>query len=266
MCLVFLVKFVVLDLNAGRAMILANGPRVLGLLTAALLLSASHAGAATLTVTGGVGDTPTGNTFVTFDGLTLGSTGGTSNGVTVTFSPDAAAVQGTTGTYAEPYLSSNQGASFGQSNGPDTTPYLTSGSTGSYANAAVTLTFPTAETYLGLLWGSVDNYNTLTFYNGLTPIGTVTSASFDAGANGDQGVNGTYYVNITLTDEAFTSVVATSTQYAFEFDDVSYNSTLSHSNLNEAPLPAAVWLFGSVLAGSGLVMRRRRKGAPVSKA
>ena len=57
---------------------LASGPRGLGLLTFALLLSVSHAGAATLTVSSSVGGAPTGINYVNFDNLTLGYTGGTS--------------------------------------------------------------------------------------------------------------------------------------------------------------------------------------------
>ena len=43
-------------------------------------------------------------------------------------------------------------------NGPDTTTYLTTGI------GSVTLTLPGPEKYFGLLWGSVDTYNTLSFY------------------------------------------------------------------------------------------------------
>ena len=248
---------------------LASGPRGLGLLTFALLLSVSHAGAATLTVSSSVGGAPTGINYVNFDNLTLGDTGGTSGGVTVTMSPDAQAVQGTTGTYAAPYLSNNNGTLFGDSNnGPDTTTYLTSGSNNSNSNnAQIKLVFPNPEEYMGLLWGSVDNYNTLSFYSGGTLIGgPFQGTDVFAGANGDQGVNGTYYVNIN-SNTFFDTVIATSTQYAFEFDNVSFNPTnIGGGGQGGTPLPAAAWLFGSVLAGSGLFMRRRRKGAPVSTA
>jgi hypothetical protein len=105
----------------------------------------------------------------------------------------------------------------------------------------------------------VDTYNTLSFYradNSL--IDTITGTQVDAAANGDQGANGTFYVNINSTD-AFTYVIATSSSYAFEFDNVAIaNRQLGGGNLG-TPLPAAAWLFGSVLAGCGLVMRRRRK-------
>ena len=232
-----------------------SGSRVLAFLAGALMLSVSHAGAATLTVTSSVGGAPTGISYVNFDGLALGGSGGVSGGVTVSISPDGQAVQGAaSGLYAPPVLSNNNGVLFGDNtNGPDATTYLTSGSDGHTAGAQVTLVFPTSELYMGLLWGSVDPFNTLTFYNGATPLGIVTGTDVFAGANGDQGVNGTFYVNIN-SDTAFDRVVATSSDYAFEFDNVSFDVR----NQGQTPLPASVWLFGSVLAGSGLFFRRRR--------
>ena len=121
--------------------------------------------------------------------------------------------------YAAPYLSNNNGTLFGDpNNGPDGTTYLSTGI------GSVTLSLPGEEKYVGLLWGSVDSYNSLSLYNGSTLVGTVTGSDVTASANGDQGVNGTYYVNITSTD-SFNTVVATSTQYAFEFDNVAFNPT-----------------------------------------
>ena len=247
--------------------------RVLGLsvfaLTGAFLLSASHAGAATLTVSGSVGGAPSGITYVNFDNLSLGSGGGLSNGITVSFTPNAQAVTGAaSGLYAAPFISNSNGALFGDAtvSGADLTVYLTSGSNGAAAGAQVVMVFPEPELYMGLLWGSIDLYNTLSFYSGGTGgtlLGTVTGGDVLAGANGDQGVNGTLYVNIN-SDMAFDTVVATSTQYAFEFDNVSYN--VENQTGLETPLPASVWLFGSVLAGSGLFVRRRRKRKSASAA
>ena len=69
----------------------------------------------------------------------------------------------------------------------------------------------------------MDNYNTLSFYKGNTLIKAVTGSDVKNSPNGDQGVNGTLYVNINL-DTAFDKVIATSSQYAFEFDNVAYNA------------------------------------------
>jgi len=193
-------------------------------------LVACHVANATLTWSGSVGGAPTGVNLVNFDDLTPGTVNnvlasGPNGSVTVTTTPDAMAVQGTTEKYAAPYLSGGNGTGFGNGDGPDATTYLTSGmNSGSYPNAKVTLTFGSLQQYFGLLWGSVDSYNTLSFYNGNTLVGTLTGSQVLASPTGDQGVNGTVYVNINST-LPFDTVVATSSQYAFEFDNVAYNTT-----------------------------------------
>ncbi len=208
-----------------------------------------------LTVTASVGGAPTGVNYVNFDGVTLGGGGGVSNGVTVSFTGDGQAVQGSSsGLYAAPYLSNGNGTLFGDStNGPDATTYLTTGV------GSVTLTLPGQEMYLGLLWGSVDSYNTLSFYNGANLIGSITGSDVSSNANGDQGVNGTYYVNINST-ESFNTVVATSSQYAFEFDNVAYNSSA-------VPEPSSFIL--SLIGGVGVFAThklKRRKCSAVGNA
>ena len=102
-------------------------------------------------VTASVGGAPTGVNYVNFDNLTLGSAGGVSNGVTVSFAGDGQAVQGSqSGVYAAPYLSNGNGTLFGDpNNGPDATTFLTTG-TGS-----VTLSLPGKESMLacsGVPW------------------------------------------------------------------------------------------------------------------
>jgi hypothetical protein len=165
--------------------------------------------------------------YANFDNLTLGNGVGTSGGITVSFTPDAQAVLGgASGLYAEPYLSGNNGVYFGNPfssiPGPDSTIYLTTGSDGgANPNANVTMVLPSAENYFGLLWGSVDSYNTLSFYDGNTLVGQLTGSQVIANANGNQQFGGTTYVNIT-SDSAFNKVIATSSQYAFEFDNVAY--------------------------------------------
>jgi len=214
---------------------------------------------ATLLVSASVGGAPNGANYVNFDNLPLGNGAGVSGGVGVTFtSGDAAAVAGAlVNRYAAPYLSNGNGASFGDfSNGPDTTNYLSTGI------GSVTLTFSTDHHYLGLLWGSVDGYNTLSFYDGANLVGLITGADVWASANGDQGVNGSYYANIT-SDIPFDSVVASSSNYAFEFDNVAYVSEAGTNGANppaNVPEPSALALFCTAVLGFvGLGRTRRRR-------
>lgn len=204
-----------------------------------------------------VGGAPTGVSYVNFDDLSLGSGGGISAGpsgsVGVSFtSGDSKAVQGSaSGLYAAPFLSGLNGSGFGNpAAGADTTTYLSTGI------GSVELTFSGLQQYFGLLWGSVDNYNTLSFYNGATLVDSVTGSQVIGIPNGDQGVNGTVYVNIN-TSSQFNRVVASSTQYAFEFDNVAYNPTTIPNIPSRVPDGGmTLSLLGVALGGLGLIRRK----------
>jgi hypothetical protein len=204
-----------------------------------------------ITIDASVGGAPTGVNYANFDGVPLGAAGGMSDGITVSFITDGQAVQGSqSGLYAAPYLSNGNGALFGDpNNGPDATTYLSTGV------GSVILTLPGQEMYFGLLWGSVDSYNTLSLYNGSTLVGAVTGTDVTSNANGDQGEFGTFYVNIN-SSESFNKVVATSSAYAFEFDNVAYNPTA-------VPEPSTFIL--AIIGGLGAFTYRqmRRKGLSV---
>lgn len=219
-----------------------------GALVSCLCLSSlSQAGFVVQSAVGG--NAKAGMTYVTFDALDVN---GTENGLTLSLSTDAAVVSGAVGgKYAEPYLTGNNNLHFGALyTGKDTTKYVTSGSNGSNAGAEARMTFASDQWYFGLLWGSVDKYNTLSFYDkdgGL--VFFVDWNQLPPPSVGDQGPDGSVYVNITAGDGwGFREVVATSTQYAFEFDNVAYG----------VPEPAAMLVWG-FLGIVGLCWLRRRK-------
>ena len=219
-------------------------------LAAAALFGSINAASANLVVDASVGGAPTGAAYVNFDNLALGNAGGLSGGIGVAFTGgDSQTVRGAlAGKYAAPYLSGGNGALFGDpTNGPDATTYLSTGI------GSITLTLPNATNYFGLLWGSVDSYNSLELFNGTKLVGTVTGNNVTASANGNQGASGTYYVNI-ADDLAFNKVELISTQYAFEFDNVSYDKVA-------IPEPGTLASFGAGLVALGFLVWANARAA-----
>jgi hypothetical protein len=103
----------------------------------------------------------------------------------------------------------------------------------------------------------VDSFNTLSFYDGSTLLFNFTGLDVTRLPNGDQGVNGTFYVNIT-SDVKFNRVIASSSQYSFEFDNVALVDVgTSSQEIQEIPEPGTLALLGlGLLAGS---ITRRKK-------
>lgn len=242
-------------------------PRLHALLaTSALavgLLAAAPAANATVVMSGSVGGVPTSaDQYENFDSLAPGTTGRmTDTGITVSFNPDAGAVKGAaSGKYAAPFVSNGNRTLFGSPDAADTNTYLASGSAGNSANANVTRSSNAQQKYFGLLWGSVDSFNTLTFYSNGTLVssfdGTDVSTSAGTGncVGGNQGALGTCYVNINFLTGSYDKVVATSSSYAFEFDNVA-----SSTSAIGVPKPGALGLMGlGLLSLGGLAMRRRK--------
>jgi hypothetical protein len=114
-----------------------------------------------------------------------------------------------------------------------------------------TFTFTGTRSFFGLQWGSVDDYNTITFRLGGNSQDSFTGDDIKAWAGdlilntGNQGVNGSAYVTFV---GAFDTVVLTSSQNSFEVDNISVpegGGTLA--------------LLGGVLAMVGLFSRKIRK-------
>ncbi len=96
-----------------------------------------------------------------------------------------------------------------------------------------------------LLWGSIDSYNDIEFFRDGQSLGKLNGADVRATLDG----KGTSIIKIFL-DELFDEVKLTSSTNAFEHVVVS-------AALEPVPVPGAVVLFGSALAGFGALRRRR---------
>lgn len=114
------------------------------------------------------------------------------------------------------------------------------------------LTLTTAVQYIGFLWGSPDNYNTVSFYNGDTLLGSFTGP---APGNGDQSAS-SYFNAYAGAGEQITSVKFASTLNALETDNFAYSVTA-------VPEPES---YAMMLAGLGLmgaIARRRSQSKSV---
>lgn len=113
------------------------------------------------------------------------------------------------------------------------------------AGGVLSLTFSTPGYYFGLLWGTVDGFNSITFFDGGQEIATFTG--FDLQESPDH--TSAIYANFYATGGTFTSVAFFTTDGAFEFDNVRVAPT---------PLPAALGMFGVAVVGMGALGLRRR--------
>jgi hypothetical protein len=133
----------------------------------------------------------------------------------------------------------------------DTTPYLAVPGVASATDPFVTVEFGAGDLYyLGLHWGSMDDYNMIEFLSGGptgSVVGTITGDQvwISPGPSGSQATMQTnQYVNIFST-VAFDSIKITSTSYAFELD-----------NLAIVPIPGAVLLGILGLGAVGIKLRK----------
>lgn len=199
---------------------------------------------------------PSGLSFYNLNGATLGNT---------VYNPVAGLV--INATLVAPVTSPSEGFVSGAKVNSVYAAPITDSSGDTYAGTyistgtgTVTFSFATPQNYFGLLWGSVDASNSITFSGGNTPSTTFTGATLNTlstpgfvGAVGDQGYGGSEYVKFTDTG-TFNTVTLTSGQISFEAAEFSSNAA--------TPEPALYGLVGSGLAIFGtLLNRRRRKSA-----
>jgi Hint domain len=91
-------------------------------------------------------------------------------------------------------------------------------------SSSVTISFTTTQEYFGILWGSLDSFNTLTF--NLVGGGTYTITGTQAAAlitGGSTNGSTSYYVGFSIPG-GYTSVVASSTSNGFEFANIAYST------------------------------------------
>jgi hypothetical protein len=169
----------------------------------------------------------------------------------LTLSGNAYLLTGSTAQGSTPYFYGSTASYFGEAvdpiNGFDASQYVAVNIGGS-----ATLSFSTPQTQFGLLWGSVDPGNALTFYdNHNNIVGSISGSTFGSAIWSFNGWN-TIYVNLTSL-VPFSSVVATTTSPgAFEFDDVAYAPV---------PEPTSGCLFGAGLCVLGFRTIRRWRGS-----
>ena len=150
------------------------------------------------------------------------------------------------GKYAAPYNSLYMPAK-------DSTNYMSADPLGSYAT-----TFATTYTYFGLFWGSVDSYNTLSFYNGNDLVhsfkGTdITNPGQYGVSYGNQSAPSTnLYVNFYDLSE-FDRIVMTSSGYSFESDNLAVGNPILPN-----PEPATMLLLGFGLIGLAGIGRKKQ--------
>jgi hypothetical protein len=139
----------------------------------------------------------------------------------------------------------------------DTTPFLSV----AFPKSSGTETFTAAPgdsyNYFGLYWGSIDDYNSLSFYNGGSLLATITGNDvIQSGATlGDQVSAGSNrYVNFLLHDMSFDKIVFGTTSYAFESDNHAFANVPT-----SVPEPGTLALLG--VAAVGFVFMRRRRNA-----
>jgi hypothetical protein len=142
-------------------------------------------------------------------------------------------------------------APMGQNNVADQTPYVSvpKGYGQEDGSPIVEVTAFGTANYLGLWWGSMDLYNTFTFYMGTTEVESFTGKDVitQGAAYGDQVALGSnHYVNFRDLPN-FDRVTFSSSEYAFEADNLA---------IGAVPEPTTMLLLGFGLIGLAGLRRK----------
>lgn len=122
--------------------------------------------------------------------------------------------------------------------------------------------------YLGMYYGSIDNYNNIAFYSGdellLADTGFLADGILQgseiltelSGSSGNQfDDKSNVYVNLFFApDEMFTAFEFRTTGIAFEVDNI----VSGVSSLKPVPEPSTILLLGGGLIGLGFIIRRKK--------
>lgn len=181
-------------------------------------------------------------TYDTFDTTATGTTGNFSTAF-ASYSGSGVVVNGSlANVYAAPYM--------GPSGSPDPTNYLAT-------TGKETISLGAEHNVFALYWGSIDTYNTISFYNGNTLVATFTGHDVLPPANGNQGSFSTNadveFSNLGL----FNTVVMQSTSAAFEVDNLQVGAAITST----PPVPeASTWMMMILGFFSLGFVAYRRKG------
>ncbi len=143
------------------------------------------------------------------------------------------------GLYAAPFVTA--------ANSPDTTNYLSVPNP--IRNGSALFELGTTANYFGLLWGSIDRYNSIAFLSGASVVASFTGQSITrpSAANGNQTAPSTNtYVNF-FDLPSFDAVRLISTNFAFESDNHAFATV---------PEPGTLSLLAFGLLGLVLIRRR----------
>jgi hypothetical protein len=115
------------------------------------------------------------------------------------------------------------------------------------ANGYVSIALTSDANYFGMYWGSIDSYNTISFFHNGVAVGSFTGTDVVQGTYGPNTRNygEQHYVN--FSDFTFDSFTLASNGFAFEVDNIA---------VAPVPEPGTIFLMG--LGVAGLVAWRKK--------